>query len=164
VDLQVKINRALQEKEIRRVGDTHDRTVDVRIIASTNRDLQQAMDEGEFREDLYYRLNVFPLELPPLRERTGDIPLLVNHFLKEFAGEDAADFKVEPEAMQLLLSYGWPGNVRELRNAIERAVVLSENKRITPELLSLGSDSPPDAQMQHQDGRHKTRTAGGIGK
>jgi len=136
-DLQVKINRAIQEKEIRRVGDTRDRPVDARIIASTNRDLTQAIQEGRLREDLYYRLNVFPVHLPPLRERGGDISLLMNYFLKEFTGDEAERYEVTPEAMQQMLSYSWPGNVRELRNAIERAVILSEDRRITPELLSL---------------------------
>ncbi len=126
-DLQVKINRAIQEREIRRVGDTQDMPVDVRIIASTNRDLREAMKEGAFREDLYYRLNVFPIRLPPLRERDGDIPLLIEHFLRVFAGERAEEFEVEPSAMELMLNYRWPGNVRELQNAVERAVVLAED-------------------------------------
>ncbi len=134
-DLQVKINRAIQEREIRRVGDTIDMPVDVRIIASSNRDLQQAMEEGAFREDLYYRLNVFPIRLPPLRERFGDIPLLVERYLREFAGERADRYEVTPAAMDLLINYHWPGNVRELRNAIERAVVLCDGDRIAPTLF-----------------------------
>jgi DNA-binding NtrC family response regulator len=134
-DLQVKINRALQEKEIRRVGDTVDLPVDVRIIASTNRDLKAALEGGGFREDLYYRLNVFPIHLPPLRERAADIPALAEHFLRQFAGERAPDYGIEPAAMQLLIAYPWPGNVRELQNALERAVVLSEDRRITRALF-----------------------------
>lgn len=134
-DLQVKINRAIQEKEIRPVGDTVDIPVDVRIIAATNRDLKAAMEQGQFREDLYYRLNVFPIHLPPLRERVGDIPLLARHFLRLFAGEHAEDYEVEPAALQLLMGYSWPGNVRELRNAVERAVVLCEGRRITASLF-----------------------------
>ncbi|MHC4448225.1 MAG: sigma-54-dependent transcriptional regulator, partial [Planctomycetota bacterium] len=134
-NLQVKINRAIQEKEIRRVGDTTDIPVDVRIIASTNRDLSAAMEAGEFREDLYYRLNVFPLQLPALKQRVEDIPILVDHFLRQFAGEQAAEYDVEPEAMELLVGYPWPGNVRELQNAVERAVVLCEGKRIARTLF-----------------------------
>ncbi len=135
-ELQVKINRAIQEREIRRVGDTVDVPVDVRIIASTNRDLKTALEEGRFREDLYYRLNVFPIELPPLRSREGDIPVLVDHFLKEFAGVDADAYEVEPSAMEMLMNHSWPGNVRELRNAIERAVVLCEDRTIGRSLFS----------------------------
>jgi two-component system response regulator HydG len=136
-ELQIKINRAIQEREIRRVGDTRDRKVDVRILAATNRDLRDAIREGGFREDLYYRLNVFPLHLPPLREREGDIPLLVQHFLKQIAGEQADEYRIDPAAMRLLQQQSWPGNVRELRNAIERAVVLAEDGRITPEMFDL---------------------------
>jgi len=136
-DMQAKINRALEEREVRRVGDTSDRPVDVRVIASTNRDLKQAMEQSVLREDLYFRLNVFPIHLPPLREREGDIPLLVSHFLREFAGEDAAGYQVEPEVMEMLLGYSWPGNVRELRNAVERAMALCEDRRITGELFTL---------------------------
>jgi len=138
LELQVKINRAIQEREIRRVGDTRSRNVDVRLIASTNRDLAEAVREGDFRQDLYYRLNVFPLRLPPLREREGDIPLLVEHFLEEFAGEEADDYEVEPDAMQQLLCHDWPGNVRELRNVIERAVVLADDQRVTVDTLVMG--------------------------
>ncbi|MFO7957849.1 MAG: sigma-54 dependent transcriptional regulator [Candidatus Brocadiia bacterium] len=134
-ELQVKINRAIQEREIRRVGDTEDISVDVRIVASSNRDLQEEMKHGRFREDLYYRLNVFPIHLPPLRERAGDIPLLVEHFLRQFAGDEADDYEIKPAAMEMLMNYRWPGNVRELQNAIERAVVLSERKTVTPELF-----------------------------
>jgi two-component system response regulator HydG len=135
-ELQVKINRALQEREIRRVGDTVSTAVDVRIIASTNRDLKEAMEEGEFREDLYYRLNVFPLTLPPLRRRREDIPALVGHFLRIFAGESAPEYQIEQAAIELLMSYPWPGNVRELQNAVERAVVLCDDRRITRGLFS----------------------------
>jgi two-component system response regulator HydG len=136
-ELQAKINRALQEKEVRRVGDTKDTAVDVRIIASTNRNLQQALAQGFFREDLYFRLNVFPIPLPPLRERKDDVPLLVRHFMKEIAGQDAERYVIEPAALQKLLNYSWPGNVRELRNAIERAVTLCDGERITADLFAL---------------------------
>ena len=147
-DLQVKINRALQEREIRRVGDTVDIPVDVRIIASTNRDLKEAMDAGEFREDLYYRLNVFPMELPPLRKRREDIPALVGHFLHVFAGEQAAEYDVEPDAMDVLMGYRWPGNVRELQNAVERAVVLCEDKRIARSLFPFLEPEAGDSSME----------------
>ncbi len=145
-DLQVKINRAIQEREIRPVGDTEDVAVDVRIIASSNRDLQEEMKRGRFREDLYYRLNVFPIRLPPLRERTGDVPLLVDHFLRQFLGEEAEQYELTPAAMEMLMNYRWPGNVRELENAIERAVVLAEGKRITPALfpfIETAEQNPP---------------------
>jgi two-component system response regulator HydG len=153
LELQVKINRAIQEREIRRVGDTRSRTVDVRLIASTNRDLAEAVREGDFRQDLYYRLNVFPLRLPPLRERDGDIPLLVEHFLEEFAGEEAEEYEVEPDAMQQLLCHDWPGNVRELRNVIERAVVLADDQRITVETLVMGGQP---MQTGQEDGNPLT--------
>jgi len=134
-DLQVKINRAIQEREVRRVGDTLDIPVDVRMIAATNRDPTDAMSDGRLREDLYYRLNVFPIHLPPLRERIQDVPALVRHFLRQFAREMAEQYEVEPAALALLMDYPWPGNVRELRNAVERAVVLCEGRRITPSLF-----------------------------
>lgn len=130
LNLQVKINRALQEKEIRRVGDTTDIPVDARVIASTNRDLDAALEAGEFREDLYYRLNVFPLQLPPLKERMEDIPALVEHFLRQYTGDQAAGYEVESAVLELFASYPWPGNVRELQNAVERAVVLCEDRKI----------------------------------
>jgi two-component system response regulator HydG len=144
-ELQVKINRAIQEKEIRRVGDTQDVPVDVRIIAATNRDLKEAMEEGDFREDLYYRLNVFPLNLPPLRKRREDIPALVGHFLRGYTREKGIDYQVDEDAIELLMSYPWPGNVRELQNAVERAVVLADGAHIARTLFSFleaaGADS-----------------------
>jgi DNA-binding NtrC family response regulator len=147
-DLQVKINRAIQEREVRRVGDTVDLPVDVRIIASTNRDLQEAIRNAQLREDLYYRLNVFPIRLPPLRERAGDIPLLVGRFLRQFGRERADEYEVTPAAMERLMNYHWPGNVRELQNAIERAVVLCDGSRIGPALFPFleppGPDEAPD--------------------
>src|SRR6266446_2116383 len=118
--LQTKLLRVLQEREFERVGDSHTTKVDVRIIAATNGDLARMVAEGQFREDLYYRLNVIPVELPPLRERKEDIPLLVQHFLDSFRPGTA----VSQEAMRRLMSYPWPGNVRQLENAIERAIAL----------------------------------------
>ncbi len=143
-DVQAKINRVLQEGEVRRVGDTRDRIVDVRIIAATNQDLQEAMSSGRFRADLYFRLHVFPIELPPLRQREGDVPLLVSHFMSEFAGEEADQYIIEPEAMHKLLNYSWPGNVRELMNCIERAVVLCDGRTITEDLFDIGESMGPD--------------------
>jgi len=131
--IQVKILRALQEKEITPVGSTKTIKVDVRIIASTNADLEKMVAEGKFREDLYYRLNVVYIHLPPLRERKDDIPLLTNHFLKKYTSlYNLPPKKISDETMKILLEYSWPGNVRELENAIERAVILSEGEVIKP--------------------------------
>ncbi len=134
LDLQMKLLRALQEKEIDRVGGGAPIKVDVRVIAATNQDLAQAVKEKRFREDLYYRLNVVNIKLPPLRERKGDIPLLVDYFLDRFAGELGTERKyLSDEAMKVLVRYSWPGNVRELENTIRRAVVLSTSSTIFPE-------------------------------
>ncbi|GKS57180.1 acetoacetate metabolism regulatory protein AtoC [Nitrospira sp.] len=129
---QVKLLRVIQEREFRRVGGTQDVKVDVRIIAATNRDLERAVAEGTFREDLYYRLDVIPIRLPPLRVRTGDIPLLVQHFLDQFAKESGKPApSIAPDAVQALLAHEWRGNVRELENLIERAVAFSSGGTIT---------------------------------
>jgi two-component system response regulator AtoC len=135
-ELQVKLLRVLQEREMRRVGDTRTISVDVRLIAATNRDLAQAVKEGLFREDLYYRLNVIPIVLPDLKDRAEDIPVLATHFPMKYAQE--ADPPIEgiaKDAMRLLLEYDWPGNVRELENVIERAVILGHGPQILPEDL-----------------------------
>jgi transcriptional regulator with GAF, ATPase, and Fis domain len=125
--LQVKILRVLQEKEIERVGGSGVKKVDVRIVAATNRDLEQEVAAGRFREDLYYRLNVIPLHLPPLRERGGDIMLLVDHFLRSFCGKRGRKpLEVSPEAKKALAVYAWPGNVRELENFMERVSILCD--------------------------------------
>jgi two-component system, NtrC family, response regulator PilR len=135
--LQVKLLRAIQLREIRRVGDTKDVKTDVRLIAASNRDLEEAVQEGILREDLFYRLNVIPIQLPPLRERREDIPLLVAHFLQKFSKELGKDVRgVTPEAMTVLERYRWPGNIRELENVLERAVVLGAGE-------ILGVDSLP---------------------
>jgi two-component system response regulator PilR (NtrC family) len=123
--LQMKLLRVLQEREFERVGDSHTIKVDVRIIAATNSDLHQMVADGSFRDDLYYRLNVIPIELPPLRERKEDVPLLVQHFLEKFQN---TPMTVSQEAMRWLMSYQWPGNVRQLENAIERAVAFSRGR------------------------------------
>jgi DNA-binding NtrC family response regulator len=124
--LQTKLLRVIQEREFERVGDSHTTKVDVRIIAATNSDLARMVAGGQFREDLFYRLNVIPVELPPLRERKEDIPLLVQHFLDKFRGDGPASrVTMSQEAMRRLMAYSWPGNVRQLENAIERAVAIS---------------------------------------
>jgi len=124
VDLQSKLLRALQAREVKPVGSTERRRIDVRIIAATNRDLDSAIKAGTFRQDLYFRLNVVQIKLPPLRERKSDIPLLVTSFLEKFSGTQDSTRTISEEAMRQLIAYDWPGNVRELENAIERAVAL----------------------------------------
>jgi DNA-binding NtrC family response regulator len=131
ISLQAKILRALQEREFERVGGTKSIRVNIRLIAATNKDLSRAMKEGSFREDLYYRLSVIPLVIPPLRERQEDIPYLAEHFLIKYNQENGKNIKgVEPDAMKALKLYSWPGNVRELENCMERAVVMAETDRI----------------------------------
>ncbi|MBI3989293.1 MAG: sigma-54-dependent Fis family transcriptional regulator [candidate division NC10 bacterium] len=133
---QAKLLRALQEGTIRRVGETRTIQVDVRVIAATNKDLAELVREGRFREDLYYRLNVVPIHLPPLRERTEDIPLLAGFFLRRYGAEFGKPVRrISPSAMDLLFSYPWPGNVRELENVIERMVLFSEGEVIGEDLL-----------------------------
>ena len=130
--IQVKLLRVIQEREFRRVGGTQDVKVDVRIVAATNRDLEKAVAEGAFREDLYYRLDVIPIKIPPLRMRTGDIPLLVSHFLEKFAGESGKPVPaITQEALRVLLAHEWRGNVRELENVIERVVAFSTGGSVT---------------------------------
>ncbi len=147
--LQVKLLRVLQEGEIRRVGDAASKKVDVRVISATSRDLAADVGTGCFREDLYFRLNVFCLQLPPLRERVEDIPLLAEHFMSRHgSGSDCQVLRLEPDAMRSLMAYRWPGNVRELENVIERACILSEGGRITssslPSPVRLLDESCPD--------------------
>jgi transcriptional regulator with GAF, ATPase, and Fis domain len=126
LDIQNKLLRVLQEKRYERVGDDRTRRADVRIVAATNRDLKKAAAAGKFREDLYYRLNVFPIQVPPLRDRTDDIPLLAKHFVELSAKEmKCAKPRLTRAAVTQLQSYDWPGNVRELRNVVERAVILA---------------------------------------
>ena len=136
LDTQAKILRVLQDRRFMHLGGVQEVQVDVRIIAATNIDLRQAVREGRFREDLFYRLNVITIELPPLRRRKEDIPLLVDFFLKKYAEENDRPVRnITPEALRPLLSYSWPGNVRELENVIERAVVLSSGTTISVDLL-----------------------------
>ena len=135
-DTQTKLLRVIQEREFMHLGGTDTIKVDVRILAATNADLLRLVQEGKFREDLYYRLNVIAIHLPPLRERKEDIPLLAEHFFRKYCEENSKTAKrFSPEAMQLLLDYNWPGNVRELENAVERAVVLSPGNEVGTDLL-----------------------------
>ena len=135
--MQVKLLRVLQDKEFKRVGGTEDIRVDARIIAATNKDLEEAVKEKRFRDDLFYRLNVIQIKLPPLRERREDIPILAAHFLKKYSEELNKNIsRISPEALNLLLNYGYPGNVRELQNIIERAVALGNGQELTPQHLS----------------------------
>ena len=130
--MQIKLLRVLQDKQFERVGGEETIEADVRIIAATNRDLKEAIAQGTFREDLFYRLNVVNIHIPPLRERKEDIPLLVAVFLKEFALENDRRIEaLEPKARMILYNYSWPGNVRELRNCIESSVVMSKSSILT---------------------------------
>jgi two-component system response regulator AtoC len=132
--LQVKLLRVLQENEIRMIGDSKSMKIDVRVIAATAKDLEAEVKKGTFREDLFYRLNVLSIKIPPLRERSEDIPLLCEHFIKRFNSRLEKNIKgIAPAAMTHLLKYNWPGNVRELENAIERAAVMAENSLLLPE-------------------------------
>jgi PAS domain S-box-containing protein len=159
LSVQVKLLRVLQEQEFERIGGTQTIKVDVRVIAATHRDLQQLMREGKFREDLYYRLNVIPIHIPPLRERMADIPLLVEFLLDRFAAKGKGKATtLSPRAMTILMEHSWPGNVRELENVLEHAMVCSRGAVIEPEalpraLLTGGTISPP----------HPRKTAPGTG-
>src|SRR3989454_3588599 len=139
-ELQTKLLRALQERSLERVGGQEPIRVDVRILAATNRELEALIKEGRFRDDLYYRLNVVALHLPPLRERRRDVPLLVDHFLAKYAG-DLGPRVVAPEALDRLVGYEWPGNVRELENVVQRAMVMATGGVILPEHLPIGEVS-----------------------
>jgi DNA-binding NtrC family response regulator len=147
--VQVKLLRFLQEKQFERVGGNDTLTVDVRIVAATNRDLKEKVKNGSFREDLFYRLNVVQLEVPPLRVRKSDIPLLGHHFLRRFAEENERDIRgFTDDALRALLAYPWPGNVRELENAIERAVVMCQGTHVSAEHLpATGSERGEDMGM-----------------
>jgi two-component system response regulator AtoC len=152
--LQAKLLRVLQEREVERVGDSHPIKVDVRVIAATNSDLTRMVAEGSFREDLFYRLNVIPVQLPPLRERREDIPVLVRHFVEQFCCEQAPPRTpptVAQEAMRRLMAYSWPGNVRQLENVVERAIALTPG-RAQIEL----SDLPADVRQVQDAGEPLT--------
>ncbi len=148
LETQAKLLRVIQERDFMRLGGMETIKVDVRIIAATNVDLRQMMEEGRFREDLFYRLHVISIQLPPLRERKDDITLLSQHFLQKYGSENRkADLEVTPEALDLLMEYDWPGNVRELENVIERAVVLTAGSRIGVELIPEHVRKAPNFQM-----------------
>ena len=161
---QAKILRVLQEHEFERLGGTRTLRVDVRLIAATNRDLPGMVQTGQFREDLYYRLNVVSIEMPPLRERKDDIVPLANSFIRRFAGELKKKIDgLEPDAQKLLMRYNWPGNIRELENTIERAMLLAEGRAIAADDLRLG-ESPtagggarPRVGRQDSADRHPAR-------
>ncbi len=146
---QAKILRILQEQKFERVGGTEMIFVDVRVIAATNRDLKEEIQKGKFREDLYYRLNVIPIGVPPLRERKSDIPLLVDHFIAEFCLENNKEpKKISPEAIELLASYSWPGNVRELKNIVERMVIMTRGSVIEPKDIPDPIREQPQAPLE----------------
>jgi DNA-binding NtrC family response regulator len=139
--IQVKLLRVLERMSFRRVGGTQDIQVSVRIISATNRDLAKQVEKGAFREDLYFRLKVVPIQLPPLRERPEDLPLLAEHFLQEFSGSFGKGFRaITPEAMATIRAYPWPGNIRELRNSMERAVLLYEGEHLTADMLQIAGE------------------------
>jgi DNA-binding NtrC family response regulator len=148
--LQVKVLRTLEDQEVRRIGSNQVIKVDVRIIAASNRNLAALVEEGKFRQDLYYRLRVIEIDLPPLRARLEDIPLLVEHFLKKFGDERGRGFSISPYALSALMSYEWPGNVRELENALEAAAALTRTGFIAPENLppKVCGDSREDNRLQ----------------
>ena len=145
LDLQAKLLRVLQERSFERVGGTRTVEVDVRIIAATHQDLEAAIAQGRFREDLYYRLNVVPILLPPLRERKEDIPILTEHFLAKYNRENDRKVRITGRALQRIVDYDWPGNVRELENSIERLVIMSRRRLVLPEDLLL----PVQAETSH---------------
>jgi len=152
LDVQVKLLRVLQEREFERVGGVETVKVDVRLISATHRDLERLITEGKFREDLYYRLNVFPITMPPLRERPGDIGLLVDHFVGKYAQSTGKLVRgADPAAVAILSAYPWPGNVRELENVIERAMILAAGEVLTPADLDFGRrPGPPLAVVPSQ--------------
>jgi formate hydrogenlyase transcriptional activator len=157
-ELQPKLLRAIQEREFERLGSSHPTRVDVRIVAATNQNLERMVTERQFRIDLYYRLNVFPITLPPLRDRTSDIPLLVHHFVQTYGGRHhKAIVRVPDEVMTVLIDYDWPGNIRELQNFIERSVILTRGAELrapVAELLNRRLSTPggrtlADAERAH---------------
>jgi formate hydrogenlyase transcriptional activator len=144
IELQPKLLRAIQEREFERLGSSHTTRVDVRIIAATNRNLEQMLAERRFRMDLYYRLNVFPITLPPLRERTDDIPLLIQHFLHTSAGRQGKSIEHVPDhVITTLTRYSWPGNIRELQNFIERSVILTSGAELRAPIAELTKKGIP---------------------
>jgi transcriptional regulator with GAF, ATPase, and Fis domain len=154
--IQVKLLRVLQEREFERLGSNVTRHIDIRLVAATNQDLRAALEQGTFREDLYYRLNVVPLNIPPLRERKVDVPALANHFVRKLAPEMGCRVEaITDAAMDKLVAYHWPGNVRELENVVERAVVLANDPAVPLEVL-------PDALLQANGVRMHRKEGGAL--
>jgi two-component system response regulator HydG len=165
ISLQAKILRALQEREFERVGGTQPIRVNIRLIAATNKDLAKAMKEGSFREDLFYRLSVIPLRIPPLRERREDVPDLAEHFLKKYNQENSKNIKgISSPAMKTLLAYDWPGNVRELENCMERAVVMSESDWIRHSDLPLALQSGKMEEAASPEGESEKEGFWAVGR
>jgi transcriptional regulator with GAF, ATPase, and Fis domain len=176
--LQAKLLRVLQEREFEALGSERTQKVDVRVIAATNRDLRQMVADGRFQEDLYYRLNVIPIHIPPLRERREDVPVLVEHFIAKHAQRAGKRIdRVEPGVIEALQAAEWPGNVRELENTVERAVVLSPTSTIGPDVVRiLGVNTPSPAGLpslnlrqnldwaERETVRRALSSAGGIKK
>ena len=160
LELQAKLLQVIQEGRFERLGSTKTISVDVRVIAATNRDLAEEVRRGRFRQDLYYRINVFPIQMPPLRERIDDIPLMVNAFVDEFAGKFGRKIsRVPRRVMDAMLRYAWPGNIRELRNVIERAVIVSPGDTLAPDLPSLTTgDAPAATTLAEAEARHISAT------
>jgi formate hydrogenlyase transcriptional activator len=149
LELQPKLLRVLQEKQVERLGNGRSLQVDVRVIAATNQDLWRMVQEGKFRADLYFRLNVFPIMLPPLRERNEDIPLLVEHFVQKFAKRQGKTIECVPDAvMELLKSHDWPGNIRELQNVLERAVILTTGSELNLQMMELKKHKAGNAPIK----------------
>jgi formate hydrogenlyase transcriptional activator len=149
IELQPKILRAVQQQEFERVGSSQTTRVNVRIVAATNQNLEQMVAEGRFRMDLYYRLKVFPITLPPLRERAGDIPLLVEHFLRTFASRQGKSIEHVPaDVMTALVRYDWPGNIRELQNFIERSVILTKGAELRAPIAELTHQETPNRVLR----------------
>jgi Nif-specific regulatory protein len=148
MEVQIKLLRTLQERELERVGGNETIKVDVRVVSATNRNLEKMIEDGEFREDLYYRLNVFPINLPPLRDRLEDLPVLVNHFIAKFARQmGVAPAGTQPDALAKLREYNWPGNVRELENIVERAMILAKGAPLAASHLDFGKRATSSASQ-----------------
>jgi DNA-binding NtrC family response regulator len=149
ISLQPKLLRVLEQREIKRVGGDRTHKVDVRVLAATNRDLREEVNKGTFREDLYFRLSVVHVELPPMRERREDIPALANHFLRDVASRRGMTMSWSQDAMTAMMSHPWPGNVREMRNVVERAAALSDGPVITRQDLVFGREMGPSIVVSH---------------
>lgn len=168
MDVQIKLLRTLQEREFERVGGSETIHVDVRVVSATNRNLEEMIEKGEFREDLYYRLNVFPIKLPPLRDRHGDLPALVNHFIAKFGASSGKTVTgVTGDAMEKLRSYAWPGNVRELENIIERAMILVKGENLEADHFAfsrLGNASSGSSNSGSSNNSASPQTASASGR